>query len=147
MPSDRSLASDALHKFLLIHRHLRQVARSVDKQGIQGRQLAVLQYLHEQGSATVSDIQDYTYTSASTASALVTQLEDAGHVSRKRSPDDNRVVIIELTPSGSHLAQAVAVEGIGLLRRRLPNLSQERLQTMNDALADIIQLMEVPETE
>jgi MarR family transcriptional regulator, organic hydroperoxide resistance regulator len=147
MPSDQSLASDALHKFLLIHRHLRQMARAIDKQGIQGRQLAVLQFLHEQGSATVTDIQDYIYTSASTASALITQLEDAGYVIRTRSTEDNRVVIIDLTPSGSRLAQTTAIAGIGLLRRRLPTLSEERLQMMNEALADIMQLMEVPESE
>jgi DNA-binding MarR family transcriptional regulator len=147
MSSDQPLASDALHKFLLIHRHLRQIARNVDKQGIQGRQLAVLQFLHEQGSATVTEIQDYTYTSASTASTLITQLQDAGHVVRTRSSEDNRVVIIELTPSGRQLAQTTAIAGIGLLRRRLPTLSEDRLQIMNEALADIIQLMEVPDSE
>jgi DNA-binding MarR family transcriptional regulator len=147
MPSDQSPAGDALHKFLLIHRHLRQIARNVDKQGIQGRQLAVLQFLHEQSSATVSEIQDYIYTSASTASALITQLEDAGHVVRTRSAEDNRVVIIELTPSGTRLAQTTAIAGIGLLRRRLPTLSEERLHIMNEALADLMQLMEVPDSE
>ncbi|MBZ0295205.1 MAG: MarR family transcriptional regulator, partial [Anaerolineae bacterium] len=137
----------ALHKFLLIHRHLRQMARNVDMQGIRGRQLAVLQFLQEQGSATVGEIQDYLYISASTASTLISQLEDAGHVIRSRSADDNRVVIVELTSSGSHLAQTTAIAGIGLLRRRLPTLPEERLHIINEALADIIQLMEVSETE
>lgn len=147
MPPDQSPAGEALHKFLMIHRHLRQMARNVDKQGIRGRQLAVLQFLQEQGSATVSQIQDYIYTSASTASTLISQLEDAGHVVRIRSDEDNRVVNIELTPSGSNLAQTTAIAGIGLLRRRLPTLSDDRLQVINQALADIMELMEVSETE
>jgi len=147
MPSDETLASEALHKFLLIHRHLRQMSRNVDKAGMRGRQLAVLQYLNEQGSATVGDIQDYIYTSASTASTLISQLEDGGHVVRTRSTEDNRVVIIEITTSGRNLAQTTAIAGIGLLRRRLPTLSDERLHVINEALTDIIDLMEVSETE
>jgi len=66
---------------------------------------------------------------------------------RTRSEQDNRVVIIELTPSGSSLAQTTAIAGIGLLRRRLPTLSEERLHIINEALADIMELMEVSETE
>ena len=152
MPTNQSTAgsvlpADVLHKFLLIHRHLRQTARSVDEQGIRGRQLAVLQYLRDHSSATVSEIQEYLYTSASTASTLITQLEDAGHVVRTRSSEDNRVVFIDLTPAGSTLAQTTPVTGIGLLRRRLPALPEERLRLLDDALAEIMQLMEVTDTE
>ena len=57
------------------------------------------------------------------------------------------MVNIELTPSGSELAQTTTIVGIGLLRRRLPTLSDERLQIINQALADIMELMEVSETE
>ena len=147
MTSNSPVASDALHKFLLIFRHLRQTARSVDEQGIRGRQLAVLQFIQEQGPATVTEIQGYLYTSASTASTLITQLEDAGHVERTRSEDDNRVVIIDLTASGRSLAETTPVAGIGLLRRRLPTLPEERLQLIDEALAEIMQLMEVTDSE
>ena len=45
-------------------------------------------------------MQDHLYTSASTASTLISQLEDAGYVTRTRSEDDNRVVNVQLTTSG-----------------------------------------------
>jgi MarR family transcriptional regulator, organic hydroperoxide resistance regulator len=147
MTSDTSPASEALHKFLLIHRHLRQTARNVDSHGIRPRQLAVLRFLLDDGSATVTDIQEYLYTSASTASTLITQLADAGLVERTRSEDDNRVVIIKLTQAGSELAGVTPVAGIGLLRRKLPTLSDERLRVINEALAEIMQLMEVTDSE
>ncbi len=147
MTSNSPVASDALHKFLLIFRHLRQTARSVDEQGIRGRQLAVLQFIQEQGPATVTEIQGYLYTSASTASTLITQLEDAGHVERTRSEDDNRVVIIDLTASGRALAETTPVAGIGLLRRRLPTLPEERLSQIDAALGEIMELMEVINSE
>ncbi len=147
MSPETSVASDALHKFLLIYRHLRQTARLVDAQGIRGRQLAVLQFIQEHGPATVSEIQGHLYTSAGTASTLITQLEDAGHVERTRSTDDNRVVIIDLTTSGRALAETTPVAGIGLLRRRLPTLPEDRLELIDEALGEIMQLMEVTDTE
>ncbi len=147
MSSSSSVASDALRKFLLIHRHLRQTARNVDAHGIRPLQMAVLRFLREHGPVTVTEIQDYLYTSASTASTLVTQLEEAGHVERTRSEKDNRVVIIELTATGSALAETAPVEGIALLRRRLPTLPEDRLRLIDQALAEIMNLMEVSEAE
>jgi DNA-binding MarR family transcriptional regulator len=143
----RPLASAALHKFLLIHRHLRQYARQIDSQGIRPRQFAVLRFLLEQNSATVSEVQEHIYTSPSTASTVISQLEDAGYVTRTRSEDDNRIVIVELTPGGKELAQNTPMGGIALLRRRLDSLSEDRLNLINDALSEIMRLMEVTDTE
>ena len=147
MKQQNSPDEEALHKFLKIHRHLRQVSHHVKKHGIQGRQLAVLRYLDEAQEATISAIQDYLYISPSTASALVKHLEKDGFVVRNRSEEDNRVVIVKLTPAGAKLARTTEITGIGLLRRRLPTLSEDRLQVINAALADIMELMEVPEEE
>ena len=144
---DSTAASAALHKFLLIHRHLRQYARTINSQGIRPRQLAVLRFLLDSGTATVGEVQHYLYTSASTASTLISQLEEAGYVKRVRSPDDNRVVMIELAPSGQAIAESAPVVGIGLLRQRLPTLPEDRVRRIDEALAEIIQLMEVTETE
>jgi MarR family transcriptional regulator, organic hydroperoxide resistance regulator len=110
-------------------------------------QLAVLRFLLDAGSATVTEIQEYLYASASTASTLVTQLADSGYVERSRSEDDNRVVIINLTQAGTALAGTTPIAGIGLLRRRLPNLPDERLQVINEALTEIMQLMEVTDSQ
>ncbi len=141
------LASEALHKFLLIHRHLRQYARQMDDQGIRPRQFAVLRFLLEQGTATIGDIQAHLYTSLSTASTLVTQLEDAGYVTRTRSEDDNRVVLVRLTPEGSTLAEGMPMGGIALLRRRLDSLPEDRLRQIDEALGEIMRLMEVTDGE
>lgn len=147
MPEDNALASSALHKFLLIHRHLRQYARTMDDQGLRPRQFAVLRFLLENGPATVTEIQAHLYTSASTASAVLTQLEEAGYVSRTRSDEDSRVVIIDLTAAGHELASRAPLGGIVLLRRRLPTLPEDRLRQIDEALAEIMQLMEVTEAE
>lgn len=147
MPEDNALASSALHKFLLIHRHLRQYARTMDDQGLRPRQFAVLRFLLENGPATVTEIQAHLYTSASTASAVLTQLEEAGYASRTRSDEDSRVVIIDLTAAGRELASRAPLGGIVLLRRRLPTLPEDRLRQIDEALSEIMQLMEVTEAE
>jgi DNA-binding MarR family transcriptional regulator len=146
LPKNR-LASEALHKFLLIHRHLRQIARQMDDQGIRPRQFAVLRFLLEQGSATIGEVQEHLYTSLSTASTVISQLEDAGYVTRTRSEDDNRVVIVELTPAGSDVANNTSMGGIALLRRRLDSLSDDQIHMIDQAMSEIMRLMEVTDTE
>jgi DNA-binding MarR family transcriptional regulator len=74
-------------------------------------------------------------------------LEEAGYVTRTRSRQDNRVVIVELTPAGRDVAQNTPLAGLPLLRRRLRTLPQEQLQPIEAALAKIMELMEVPEDE
>lgn len=141
------LANEALHKFLMIHRYLRQVARQMDEQGLRPRQFAVLVYLLDVDSAMVSEIQDYLYTSASTASTIVSQLEDDGYVTRTRSEEDNRVVNVQLTEAGRAIAQNTPLRGIGLLRRRLDALPEDRLQMIDAVMSDLVELMEVSDSE
>jgi DNA-binding MarR family transcriptional regulator len=149
-PSDEStelLASEAIHKFLNLNRYLRQYARQMDQQGVRPREFSVLRFLLEAGVATVGRVQDYLYCSASVASTVIAGLEEKGFVTRTRSPEDNRVVIVELTAAGRELATQTPLGGIVLLRRRLQTLSNERLTVINTALADIMELMEVTEIE
>lgn len=143
--SSEVLANEAIHKFLILNRYLRQYARQMTEQGVSPREFSILRFLLESGPATVGQVQDYLYCSASVASTVIGKLEEAGYLTRTRSVDDNRVVNVELTATGREVAQENPLGGIVLLRRRLPTLSSERLQTINAALADIMQLMEVNE--
>ncbi len=143
----QSLANETLHKFLTINRFLRQHARQMDEGGIHPRAFSVLRYLTEVESATVGEVQEYLYCSASVASSVISKLEEGGYVTRTRSREDNRVVIVEPTDSGRALAATTPLGGIALLRRRLPTLEPERLARLHDALGDIMELMEVLENE
>jgi MarR family transcriptional regulator, organic hydroperoxide resistance regulator len=142
-----TLAQEAIHKFLLLHRHLRRYALQMDHHGVRPREFSVLLFLLENGPATVGQVQEYLYHSPSTTSAILSQLEEAGHVTRTRSDEDNRVVIVALTEAGRAVAQQGPMGGIPLLRRQLPSLSPQRLAAINQALDDIMQLMEVSEPE
>ena len=115
--------------------------------GIHPRAFSVLRFLTETETATVGEVQEYLYCSASVASSVISKLEEGGYVTRTRSCEDNRVVLVQPTAAGRQLAAATPLGGIALLRRRLPTLEPERLALMNAALADIMELMEVPESE
>jgi DNA-binding MarR family transcriptional regulator len=145
-PSD-TLSGEVLHKFLILNRYLRWYARQMIEQGIRPRELAVLRFLLESGPATIGQIQEHLYRSASTASTLVSNLEEAGYVTRTRSKEDNRVVIVELTSTGRERAENMPLGGILLLRRRLKTLPADRLRMLDEALAELMQLMEVHDIE
>lgn len=138
-------AGEVFHRFLRIQRFLRQHSLQMSSQGISPRDYAALRFLLESGPATVGQIQAYLHKSASTISALLAQLEEQGYLSRTRSQDDNRVVIVDLTPSGRDIAEHTPLGGLPLLRQQLRELSRERLETIDRALTEIMALMEVPE--
>jgi DNA-binding MarR family transcriptional regulator len=144
---DRTLSGSALHKFLLIYRHLRRYARQMGENDVHPRQISVLRFLIEHGPATVGDIQSYLYTSASTASNLIAKLEEAGYATRTRSIDDNRVVIVEATPAGRKIANSTPLGGIGLLRARIDSLPEDRLRLIDEALGELMRMMEVSDEE
>jgi DNA-binding MarR family transcriptional regulator len=141
--SGRELSREAFHKLLVLFRHLRQGARQIKGKGISPRDFSVLRLLLEGGPATVGEIQAYIYRSPSTVSALVAKLERAGLVIRTRSEQDQRVVIVALTSAGRSVVEHTPLVGLPLLRRRLANLPQERLVHINQALTDILYLLEV----
>lgn len=143
-PESGALAGETFHNLLRILRFLRQHTHQMKSQGISPRGYAVLRFLFESGSATVGQVQAYLYCSPSTTSALISQLEEAKYLLRARSRKDNRVVVVELTPAGQDVAERTPLGGLPLLRHRLRTLPTDKLQRLNEALIEIMQLMEVP---
>ena len=134
--------TETMQKFLTVYRHLRQYSRQRHEEGISGRMVSALRYL-EAGSRTVGQIRDYLYISDSGASELVARLEKMGYVTRTRSNVDNRVVIVDLTSAGCDLVQKTPLGGISLLRTQLRMLPQERLSAINEAMTEILTLLEI----
>ena len=141
-------SDQVFHRFLSLLRFTRQHSRQmIAEQGIRPREFSVLRFLWEFGPATVGQVQAFLHMSASTTSALVAQLEKVNYVTRTRSLEDNRVVIVELTPSGRDKAGSTPFGGLPLLRRRLGKLPEERLVQISAVLEEIQHLMEVAGSE
>ena len=143
----KNLSAETIHRFLQINRHLRRYHHQMGEHGVHPRTLSILRFLMESGPATVGEVQAYLYRSPSTTSAVIAKLEEKGYVTRTRSKQDNRVVIVELTSIGEDIAQNTPLGGIPLLRQQLDTLPDSELHLLNDALSKLMALMEVTDTE
>ena len=142
------LSDQVFHQLLTFQHNFRRHARQLaDEHDLTPRDFSVLRYLLEIGSATVGEIKAYIHKSLSTTSMLISQLEEKGRVTRTRSQEDNRVVIVQLTIDGKEIAENTPMKGMPLLRRRLGTLSEHRLLEMLGVLNEIVTLMEGTETE
>jgi len=140
-----SFSDHVFHLFLTLQRHSQRYARQLlDERELTPRDLSVLRYLRETRSATVGQVQTYLHKSPSTTSTLIADLEEKGYLTRTRSQEDNRVVIVELTPIGLDVAEKTPLGGLPLLRSRLSQLNESRLAEIEGVLIEIIQLMEAP---
>jgi DNA-binding MarR family transcriptional regulator len=139
---NRSLALETIRKFLQLYRYVRSYGRKVQAAGLRGREFSILRYLLE-GPLKMGEICDYMFISASSTSEMISRMEDAGYVQRRRCKTDNRVVYVELTDTGRELADRTPLGGIPLLRERVRKLPFERLALVNDALTELINLLGV----
>ena len=141
--TERSPALAVTQKFITLYRYLRSYSRQTQDYGVRGREFATLRYLHEAGARTIGQVQEYIYISASAASEMLSRLENAGYVERKRCKKDQRVVYVDLTPEGHRLAEETPLGGIPLLRERIKILPPERLALLDEAFSELLQLMEI----
>ncbi len=142
------LSDQVFHRLLtLLHYSRRHARLMMDESGLTPRDFSVLRYLMESNSATVGQIQAFLHKSPSTTSTLIAQLEEKGHLTRRRSPEDNRVVIVELTPAGRELTKNTPMGGLPLLRRELGHLTKQRLLEIDAVLNEIMRLMGAAEDQ
>ncbi|MBN1640537.1 MAG: MarR family transcriptional regulator [Anaerolineae bacterium] len=135
--------TETVHLFLEVYRHLRTCSRRMNQDGISGRKVATLRYLHEAEPLTVGQIRDYLHVSDSSASETIARLEEKGYVERTRSRVDNRVVLVTLTPAGREIAERVPLSGMPLLRERLKELPPRRMNVIAEAMVEIARLLEI----
>lgn len=137
---DKSQALDTIRKFLDLYRYVRQYGRQVQAAGLRGREFSILRYLLE-GPLNIGEICDYMFISASSTSEMISRMESAGYVTRRRCKSDNRVVFVELTSAGRELAEKTPLGGIPLLREKMRSLPPDRLALVNEALTELIDVL------
>ena len=138
-----ALYTATINKFLTMYRHLRQYSRQMQQEGVSGRKIAALRHLRQSGPLTIGQLSDYLYISDSSTSELIARLQKKGLVTRTRSASDNRVVIVDLTDAGREFIDNAHLGGVSLLRETLRTLPQERLALINEAITEIMRLLEI----
>jgi DNA-binding MarR family transcriptional regulator len=80
----------------------------LDRLGVTYPQYLALLVLWERDGITVSDIGERLFLDSGTLTPLLKRLEAQGLVDRTRDPDDERRVVIRLTPAGRALKEPAA---------------------------------------
>jgi DNA-binding MarR family transcriptional regulator len=111
----------------------------LDHLGITYPQYLVLSVLWQQDSQAIGAIADRLSLESSTITPLVKRLEAAGFLQRQRNPEDERQVIVTLSPKGKSLHQDSKCLTETLLERSgLPVADLVRLNTEIRALRDTL---------
>ena len=100
LPLDRQLGFGLYSAFMAVNRTYKPW---LDQLGLTYPQYLVLCVLWEGDDQTIGGIASRLDLEPSTITPLVKRLEQAGHVVRKRNPDDERQVKVMLTDQGRHL--------------------------------------------
>lgn len=109
----------------------------LDKIGLTYTQYIAMMVLWEKKSINVKSLGQYLYLDSGTLTPLLKKLEADGLVTRTRSPEDERNLIVEITPKGKQLKEeALAIPAqIGACI----NLSPDDAQTLYQLLYKILE--------
>lgn len=112
---------------------IREYQPHLDRLGITYPQYLVLMVLWEEDNLTVNDIARKLILNTNTITPLLKRMEQQGIVERKRSDEDERKVLVQLTTKGSELQEEAA---------RIPESLVGRLANSELDLDELIHLKE-----
>jgi DNA-binding MarR family transcriptional regulator len=141
--NDDATYRDTVQKFLALYRYLRQYSRQMLDEGLSGRKVATLRYLAGVSPLTIGELSDYLCISDSSTSLLIDKLEKRGFVTRARSENDNRVVLVRVTPAGRELVERTPLGGVPLLREALKSVPEEQLDLIHEAMVTLVEILEI----
>lgn len=113
----------------------------LDPLGLTYPQYLVLLVLWETDAIGVGELGTRLFLDSGTLTPLLKRMEASGHLLRKRDPDDERRVVVSLTPAGKALrrkARPIAVQVAALAGCDHAELGEltARLQALRDRLAE-----------
>lgn len=108
----------------------------LDTLGLTYTQYIVLLVIWEHGTISVRDLGRRLYLDSGTLTPVLKTLEKAGLITRRRSTQDERVLMITLTPAGMAL-QEKAQEIPAVIRESL-GLDETELQTLMQLLKKLL---------
>jgi DNA-binding MarR family transcriptional regulator len=135
---------EVLAQFRVLVRSIREHYRVVeDKASIGGAQLWALSEIAGAPEMSVGELARKLAIHISTASNLVSRLEELGLIERKRVSRDQRVVQLAPTPLGRRTLKTAPQPTMGLLQQALLDLPPERLKALRRELTEVLARMRV----
>ena len=113
--------------------------------GLTYAQYVTMMVLWEDRTITMRDLGERLYLDSGTLTPVLKKLEAQGYVKRYRKPDDERVVVVEITPDGLALRdKALKVpHAMGcLINRKGPLFTAEEVADLKEKLYRILHVLE-----
>lgn len=125
--------------FQSVNRHSHEVER---KAGIGGAQLWALAEISVRPRITVTELAKAMSIHQSTASNLLEKLEGQGYITRNRSDEDRRVVLLNLTLRGEEVLSKAPLPYRGVLNDALLKLDASHLAVLQASLETLVTQLE-----
>lgn len=131
---------------------LRRIIRSIDQHNKQlGRryeltvpQLVCLRQLLVDGEMTPGRLAKAVYLSQATVTGIIDRLLDKGLVSRERSTQDRRKILVRLTDEGIQMANEMPWPLQERFSKSLAGLKLEEIEQIDTMLKRLVKMMEAP---
>lgn len=113
--------------------------------GLTYPQYVTMMVLWEDRTITMRDLGERLYLDSGTLTPVLKKLEAQGYVKRSRKPEDERIVMVEITPEGTALRdKALKVpHAMGcLINRKGPLFTAEEVADLKEKLYRILHVLE-----
>lgn len=117
---------------------------SEDLLGMRLKPYIALGYLRDHPGASQHDLERALFMDANAVVLMLNELEAAGHVIRRRDPQDRRRHIVELTPAGRRAIEQADRAREGLEDEVLATLSADERKTLRRLLERVLTSMLQP---
>jgi DNA-binding MarR family transcriptional regulator len=108
--------------------HRRHVRDEKTGAVLSAHQASVLDHLDDIDGTNLLELARHMGVTASTMSLMVDRLERGGHLTRERSKEDGRRVVLRLTPAGARIKRQQNVLEPNLVQAMLGRLDEHRRQ-------------------
>lgn len=105
--------------------------------GISQSRLELLALLFQVDEISQSDLQKKVNIDGAAVTRHLKQLEAKGMVSRRRKPEDNRIILVRLTGQGRERIEASKKEKERFIKEMLANVSAEERSTLKNVLVQM----------
>lgn len=106
--------------------------------GMRLRQFVTLSFLRDHDGVSQQAVGEALCLDANNLVLLLNELDDAGHVHRRRDPTDRRRHLVELTDAGRQALLAAERAQESIEEQVLAPLSREERATLHDLLARVL---------
>ena len=117
------------------------------RHGVSMTQLHILHMLDRHGQMPMSRLAEVLDVSDSNATGLVDRMEERGLIARTRVPEDRRVVLVEISPTGKAMLGDAEALRDDVMRRVLGRIDPTHLDDVACAMTDLRAAVEAEATD